>query len=345
MRKRGQFSPLFKYIFMLVAGAFILIFFVKFAMDYMGGAEQVEAYKLIQNFDDTLAIRAASERSFMPHDLGLETHLTFFEGTISSGQVSQETSRIVYSPQELTGKSIDIGTMEWLFPYKVDNFFYMTNGRYKHYFVYEGAAVESYIEEGIGRGGFLENLGIEVMPFNDLRSGISMIERSTAGFDRVRFVYVTEASTAKSVDRISKMMDGMENAEVVVIRPVSMKDEEEYGYVTFDDDELPYLGRAMLLGAVFVEGSEDYRFNFERAQQKFDTVTDVYISKARMVSNRAVMGSSCQSAGIVAQGLEGLKRVFVEKSIEEVSPEDLYRKIKVITEQNKDPGVGCPEVF
>ena len=100
----------------------------------------------------------------------------------------------------------------------------------------------------------------------------------------------------------------------------------------------------MLFGAVFVEGEDSYRDNFDRVQQKFDLVTDIYMEKARNIGNRAVMGTNCQSAGIVAQGLESIRRLFM-KDIEQVDPEEVYRKVKITIEQNKDPGVGCPEVF
>lgn len=327
---------MFKYLFMLIAGAFILIFFVKFAMNYLGTAEQVEAYKLIRNFDNTLAIRSVSEKSFAPYELGLETILTFYEGEISSGKVSQDTNRIVYSPQTLKGDKIYIGTMEWLFPYKVDNFFYMTNDNFKYYFVYDNP-LEDYVKNNLGRSIIVQNLGIDVITTNDLKADISTIERSTVAYEKVRFVYFTQSGNSRPIEG---KINSLTNAEFIIIIPETTE-ENEQGKVNFGTEEIPYLGRAMLFGAVFAEDSDSYVYNFDRANKRFVQVADVYINKARYIQGI----KKCSSAGIVAAQLDALKTGFVENKINEIDINHLMQRVDAVKKVNKDPGVGCPDVF
>ncbi|MFH1637059.1 MAG: hypothetical protein ABIB71_01390 [Candidatus Woesearchaeota archaeon] len=337
MEKKGQFSPLFKYIFMLVAGAFILIFFIGFAMSYMGGAGQVESAKSMMYFDNDLALKADAE-SLMDkdYDLKLKAVLTFSEGEIFSGRMSQKTSRIIYSPETLSGSVLYIGSMAWMLPYKVDNFFYVTNAQFKYYIIYD-SKWEEYVRDDLGTNPIVENLGIEMIAEKDLARAVATIDRSTADYEGVRFIYFGD-NAGRVEGRIGEIGD------LVVARPESIVEGEEYGTVGFGGEELPYLGRAMLFGAFFAADEESYAFNFERAQERFAGVTDIYIGKAKGIGGLTTL--NCNSARVISgnAGLEGLKRQ-VGKDIGAIDPGAIYGMVGSIVSQNKNPGEGCPDVF
>ncbi|MBU2637492.1 MAG: hypothetical protein KJ955_00815 [Nanoarchaeota archaeon] len=340
-------ESVFKYIFALIVGAMFIIFFVSFAMKYMGTAETMEANELVAGFDDYLLLRTGSRDATGPYDFSAQTTIEFDVGKIRSGTISRDTSRIVYAPAKLTGKSISIWTKRWAFPYPVDNFFYMTNDRVKHIIIYEPGSAEfvhelndeindSYRMDSPRK---YEAGGTRGEAFNQYLTAVTS-RYSTAA--KIRFVVVSTGANA-IVNAIKPKLP--KNADIISVSKDPDAEGWEYGTVKFGDDEAPYIGNEMIIGAMFTEDFSNYEFNLKRAMQRLVDVTEIYTGKADYLE--ASIGANCgNDYNLMKSNLVNFKSAAEDRTLDINDVRLLVTRAEGIKEANKQSfGGGCPVIF
>lgn len=332
-------ESVFKYIFAMIAGAFILLFFVNFAMKYISSEENVEAAELVSNFDNQLSIVSTSENGFKEHNLGLERDISFNRGRIVSGTAKKNSTNIVYSPKSLQGVKILLWTKKWVFPYAIDSFYYMSNDKYKYVAISDETSQE-FVDTLVKpkEGEISDSFKAVSFTFDKFQSQQSALSRSYSAFKKVRIAYFSDNP---SKDTIKKLSSSMKNADVIVIKRADTNDGEwSAGTVSFGQEEAIYVGLPMMIGAIFAEDFENYDFNLKRALGRFREVTGLYMKKAEFMQQRL---PSCEGyTGSV--GIGGLL-----KSIMDLGEGDAAKYAELSTaleESNKQNfGADCPSVF
>lgn len=334
-------ESVFKYIFALIVGAMFIIFFVGFAMRYMGAAETMEARELVASFDDYLMLTSGSIDSTSPYTFGSQTTIEFELGKIRSGTISRDTSRIVYAPATLTGKSLTIWTKRWPFPYPADSFFYMSNDRTKQVIIYDSGSAD-FANELVDE--INDSYSIDQprkyssdSRFNDYITAVGQ-HYSTAS--RIRFVVISEGAPS-IVNAIKPNLP--KNGGIISISKDPGADSWEYGTVKFGDDEAPYFGNAMIIGAMFTEDFSNYEFNLKRAMQRLSDVTEIYAAKADYLERS--IRESCDY-NPMKNTLLGFRDMAEDRSIDINDAKMLAQRAESIKEANKRSfGGGCPVIF
>ena len=134
-KKRGAIEVQFNWVFVLIVGALILIFFINISNAQRKNADQTLAFDLLSKVDlimsGALAIPKTGQIFDMPNiDFNLEC------GRISTSGVSRQfPDRIVFGPDLIKGKRLVIWSQDWTVPYKVSNFLYMTTSGVRYIIV------------------------------------------------------------------------------------------------------------------------------------------------------------------------------------------------------------------
>lgn len=344
-------ESVFKYIFALIVGAMFILFFVGFARNYITQADSVDANVLVSGFDDYLMLLSGSTDSTVKYDFGADTAIQFSRGELRSGtNAKRPTNRIVFAPTQLKGKKLIIWTKRWAFPYPIDNFFYMTNEKYKQIIIYDtdtSGFVNEFVDE------INDTFAIDPPKKRDFLTPQNLALMATAykPYTKVRFLII--AKNPLPANTLANIKNVVKNADIVSV--IIEKDEEsgddewkEYGMLEFGGKEMPFLGKEMILGAMFAENADEYRFNFNRAMQRLMDITDIYQKKADMM--RPLDDTKGCQYGLFSQSLSGFKSkadaIAGENEISTGAISQLAEQAKAMDENDKEnSGIECPAVF
>ena len=136
MGKRGMIELHFNWIFVLIAGAVIFVFFINIVNKQRDFSEIKSSGTIITNLDSILIGAQVSTKTVnmidMPKvDIGFECN-RFFIGSLPK----QIKSNVVFAPGLLKGKNMITWTLDWNTPYRVTNFLYITDPQLRYVVVY-----------------------------------------------------------------------------------------------------------------------------------------------------------------------------------------------------------------
>jgi len=329
--KKGDFSPVFKYIFALVAGGLFLSFFVGFAMKHKEQQGTIETGRIVFGFDDLLTLFSASSDSSITYpEQGFPStvELKILGDKITSGKISRPTTKTVFSQETLKGRQFFIWTKRWQMPFTVDNFFYLADGRVPIYIVYDEDSEDTAKELTDKYSGFPKNFKVDRLHADTDQKTMSAIMAKLADYSRIRFIILS----SKKPD-----LKGFTAAETRTIKPADIDGETswEYGTIEFKDGKSTYLGKEMLIGAMMAEDKEAYEKAKGKAMEKLGLMARLYEKKAELLE-RTCPG---QYAAIAA-ALRSLSTAEPEDDLESYA-----KGIAALKESNHEFESGCPEVF
>ncbi|MFH1971927.1 MAG: hypothetical protein ABIJ18_00440 [archaeon] len=324
---KGQVDESFKYIFGIIIGAMFLVFFIVFAWRYIAYAGSVSDADLATAIDNDLVAFSVSESAQHPISYSRDMDITIFEGKITPKGLgySKYTGKVIYSPLELQGEEFYVATKTWFLPYKVTNFFYITDKNTFYVIVYDQGS-EKFKEEMVdGYSAMPDNFVFEAYEQNNLIDNMKALEEVTSGYEQVRFIFLTEQNFEPELDDYS------------VISVTSTDEEFEYGKVNFEDGSSIYLSKEMLIGAFVAENKDAYDYNLELALEELQDITTIYYEKSKFLSSRM---PQCEYAS-VRTALNNYKSYIGD--VESYTGYSSY--VETVDKANKNLGGGCPEIF
>jgi hypothetical protein len=322
MNKKGQMSEMFKYIFGFVVGSFFLLFFIGFGYQYMDFSGSMSSAELVTVLDDDLTAFGVVYGGEKTIDYNQNLELTISEGRIISGGQTKSTDKIIFSERFMEGEQIGLATRELALPYSVGNVYYLDDGGTWYIVVYDSNTDDVFDE--LNFPNFMSVLEVDV---NDL--DLDSIEGVAGAYDRVRFVLFTSSNVNINMD--------FENYDVLEVTSIIDDEPYTYGSVDYGDDDVIYVGQEMLIGALLVDGADEYNYNLDVMFDKLSVVTGVYYEKSKFVSSRM---PECDYNSIKT-GLNNYKSYVGSTE----SASSYYSKIVNLEDLNKVLGGGCPEIF
>ncbi|PIN80910.1 hypothetical protein COV16_00210 [Candidatus Woesearchaeota archaeon CG10_big_fil_rev_8_21_14_0_10_34_8] len=341
MKKRGMVSPVFKYIMALITGTMFLLFFINFGLQYMKTQESFDAYRLTSGFDDILSALGSSIDSETSYSFPLTRIILEPDKDgknryiLSAGKSTKSipSYKIVFAPKDLTGKSLSILTKRWYMPYGIDNFFYLTNERYKYFLVYNDetknlvydiAGPDDEVTPEISK-----KFGIETVDENTLLTNIPKIEK----FQTPTFVLFQENVN------LEQKLNSISNAKV---RIINLNEKDNFGEILFEDGQkIPFIGKPMLIGAIFAENSKTYDYSTSMALNKLGVITKIYQEKLRMIAQKPQF-FTCNQYTLIKKSFDTL--ISLTRSYEK-DPNEYINLVEVLEETNQVLGGDCPEIF
>lgn len=310
LHKKAQISPVFKYIFVLVAGAIILIFFIKLALQTEKGGTEVIKAEVLHMLDASLQALSVSTYSsgVIPTPPWPQTvHIKFGteancgKFTIEGQKYFVPVERIVFGPSEMKAKQLQAWTMSWHFPFRITNFFFLMNSKSKYYLIHNGN--EDFVRR-ISSYAPATSFEIEHFPKNfDVKPVDSAPASKPETLDMVKVNYFTT---------INGVLQGLKGSSIKA--SASCEDEEEQSYKCFGRVEFydgsqktgdsTFIGRELMFGAILADTVEEYECQYGKALDELERMTDLYITKAEKLKAKK---QSCDKYDFMIDRLSNMK--------------------------------------
>lgn len=292
--KKAQISSVFKYIFVLVAGSIILLFFIKFAIQTEKGGQEIIKTEILHMLDSSLQAFsiAESSSSLIPNTpWPKQVHVKF--GTKANCgkfmMVGQKffvpIERVIFGPSEMKARQLQAWTISWRFPFRITNIFYLTNPGSKHYLIYDSSneqflrKISSYppATKAFEMDHFPKNFGIRIVNSEiEPRSKLKTL-------DMVKVNYFEQKSGVGQ---------GLKGSYIKASPECEDENEESYkcyGEITFFDGNQEtgtstFVGREMMFGAIIADSYEEYECQYSIALRELERLINLYTTKAQKLN-------------------------------------------------------------
>jgi hypothetical protein len=310
--KHGQISIQFNWIFILIVGGIILLFFGSVIKTQTSLSKSKIATTILNDLD---AISTGAEVSRgtiqvinIPNlDLGFRCSETCScTYSLSNIQVPYG-DKILFSPNQIKGSRMLAWTFDWSMPFRVTNLVYMTSPEVKY--VLLDTTADDFPDELFDSlpPRIMEIEESEELIYNKQLQDVNNVDRvEKEGNYKTRFIAFDD-SYQFNQGIPTNYLDVADTA----VTALRVRGNKEKGTLTFfkkvDDDwipesnELPYIGESMLYAAIFSENKEIYQCGIERIFEKMQYVTDVYRLK-----NDDLIANSNPNCAVLHQGVEDI---------------------------------------
>src|SRR3989338_9100253 len=104
--RKAQLSSSFNYIFALIIGGIVFMFFVGFAYKFMGFADSVSAAELVNSLNDEFGAFSASDSAEKTLDFSSSVSFRVYQGELMSDGQSKTIDHAIFAPFEVSGDTI-----------------------------------------------------------------------------------------------------------------------------------------------------------------------------------------------------------------------------------------------
>ncbi len=259
----------FNWVFILIAGAAILLFFGSMVMKMKDlsarSASQDTVMQLEKKFSVSLTQLGKTEEMDFP---GKELIISCAE--VRSGKASETIADPIFSPENVKGAKLITLTKAFYMPFHVTNFLYITSSSVRYIIVYEETSEDSKtLAENIKK-----DMGDKI--------SVELIEEGKVGDLQDQGHYKTKIVFVKTTPRYTNKLKGdvkavqiTETDNELIFLDKNMDPEGGDGksiYLSTDINEY----RETILGAIFAENKEAYECSLKRAIKKLNMMSKLY---------------------------------------------------------------------
>lgn len=260
--KKG-FAISFKWMFSMIAGVIILVFFIRFAFLQTGMNEKLEDREILASLSDQLESFSIAAKSNKEIDIGKEVNIKFRCENLSIGMYSKEMNKVIFA-RDISGRKINAWTLSWKYPFRTGNFFYLSDDKTKYYFFT-----------------YTNDLRYEQVPsrFNKIiKTNFDLEEvKRSVGENKAVLVFFNRPNFDASLD----------NIKAVYI-------DEDAGKVLFYNEgkESFFFGDELLYGAIFTADYEEYKCLLSNSIKRLKEIAYIYKDKAEKLK---IKSNNCRS--------------------------------------------------
>ena len=282
MHKKAQIEAGVNWIFIIVAGAIILLFFASVAAWYKSNQETKISGQVVVKLDSMFTSAIESPRTAKRVSIpDLPIHFTCDDDCnefgcpsyFSGGAVSRDSAtEVVFTMANLEANNLISWSLNFKIPYKVTNFLYLTNDQIRYIIIYDTStedlfeAVNDVLSENphLNLEAFFDDGSLEFEDYND---------------DFVRVVSLIQ-NTYQEDDFEEFFSDSDFDF-------VEVSGNEISGSVFYGSEltGVQYYGIPMLIGAIFSENSEFYKCNVNKALLLSSYVSYVYEKRTEWIES------------------------------------------------------------
>lgn len=319
--KKGVISVQFNWVFILIAGVLILLFFGSLVLKMRSASDTSIAETIMTNMQTIMTGAEVSVRTINPIEIP-NTEIRFSCDSMSVGKLSTTITKnkIVFSPTVIKGRKLLAWALDWNSPYHVTNFLYLTTPNIKYVFVNP---------TGDYANGLYDLLPEEINKIRvDDISGIT----NTGNYFRLIFF--------NDLPEVPLALISAPNNDVSAINIISNKIEfynkrgSEFIQIGLAAD---YLGEPMLLGSLFSQDIDDYKCNLKKAFNKLNIVTQVYKKRTEVLAE-----SGCAPY----YDTDPFSYIITHSKDDNIDINEINRKIEEIKRYNKNlQSESCPTLY
>ncbi len=330
---KGQMSSSFSYIFALIIGSIMFMFFVGFAYQYLNFAGSLSAAGLVTSLNDEFAVFSASDSAEKTLEFSSRLSFRVYEGKLTSEGQSKTIDHVIFAPFEIDGENIFLATKSFEIPYRVGNLFYIADGKTMYVVVYDSSSEEVIQNLQSSYNSLPSSFPVQVVSTTQLSSDMQTLYELTASYENVRFVFFS--STKDYEDKIAQVFPNYEILEV----SSSLEDYSAGEIVYPDGEEVVYIGYPLLIGAIVSGDAYMYTYNLNKVMEKLSRLTSVYYDKTKFI---AAQLPNCDYAAMKT-ALNNYKSIAGSEELSSYS--SFLAKLELVESANKGLGGECPEIY
>jgi hypothetical protein len=280
--KKGQIQVTFNWVYILIAGAVILLFFIGLVVKQKAVSEENLATDVVRVMKSIFTGAGVSEKTKNFVDIsGLADYTLYFNceegatdfGIKDRGKPSQNTIDPIFAPLEIKDTQLVLWSLPYKMPFKVIDFTFVTALKTKYYFLGNNDFIDEFINSthGFGNINRIDDPS-EIDPQRNYQFRI--IDFSGAGFisqgipenlkriddDKVTAITFTGSN---QVDYYQKFGSTWKKLNKEPVRVVSISGERD----------------AAKYAIIFSGNADTYKCNMQKAFTRLRYVLDVYSSK------------------------------------------------------------------
>ncbi len=267
MDTKGFSSDIFRWVLGMIAGAVILLFFVRFAYQHSTVSTTLQQQELLQHLHDQLTALGASESSTQTISLPKNSELSLDCRSLSSTSAYVSTPHIIFSPSSLRGDTLQVATTLWRYPFPVAPLYYLSTGDIRYVFVYDDATfpfVSSFSFPSLFRS---QTLHVRQFDF-------SALQRQHASAQRLVLVFFTSIPSPSSLLSSRQPPIDLFDVDLSTSTITYQNTREHFTYLT---DEL-------LIGAILAPLT--FSCQHDVLLERLHSVASIYASKARLLRQK-----------------------------------------------------------
>ncbi|MFH1408910.1 MAG: hypothetical protein ABIH34_03310 [Nanoarchaeota archaeon] len=280
--RRGVIQIQFAWVFILIVGAIMLVFFFSFSQRLKSSAEGEHLLEVRQKLSSILSNAKQSTGTFFKIQLPKEELIATCNG-ITLGDFDAIDVGEAFSPdliQSIKGETY-LWIQDWNIPFKVENFIYITTPEVRYVIVDDKDSQKADVLFDLLPDAITKEKLEITTNLNDVMNGIQ--EKRNY---KVRIVYIG----TETPDAVPPLLSSPDESDITALKiePEIHPDYGVYdthGTVTFYENQermfvkveepKPYVGQAMVYAAVFAERYDHYKCVMERAFVRLKQVTEV----------------------------------------------------------------------
>lgn len=288
--KKAFIETQFNWIFIIIAGGFILLFF----FSVVNKQKQVSDIKITETIkSDLRAILTGSKVStgtaslIGTPDLEIKCDCQGY----SIGKLSPIKQGAGFSPSLIKGYSLMAWALDWNMPFRVTNFLYLTSPQMRYIIVNDTDGFAEQLNATLPPKTIVQDKKTKILMNKEFVSDLSNIQDKNNY--KVRFVFFNHDPIG--TEGISNL-DSMKDKDVTAVNIIPSSGFDSYGELRFFEKSngiwsqvVPnpithYIGKASLVGAVFTDDIEIYNCNMKRAFKDLSIISEIYINRTGVLA-------------------------------------------------------------
>lgn len=325
--KKAQFEIQFNWIFVLAAGAVILLFFSVAMFKQKSVSEQTTNLAVLRNLE---AIITGAEVSTGTVNF-LDTPKIEIDFECNQHRIGSASKRFeiisVFAPYSIKSNKMITWTLDWNLPYRVTNFLYLTSPNIRYILVGDDDLARDMNKT------MPKELNKELVKVSELW------EIENENDDKVRFVFFNINVDNSVIQEFKKMKD-----EDVTALKVGTNGEigtieffEKEGNIFSAKGTSYYLKKPSLIGAVFTDDVEMYNCVMNNAFKKLNIVTEIYKKKTEDLQSS--YGTSSCATYHTLENIDDISRyainIITSREFNLPKLESINLASKALEQQNK----------
>lgn len=288
--KRAISAQMFHWIFILVAGGVILLFFITIVSSVRSSSENKMSISMIENLDAIFSGAQASDNTVSMIPAPPQTSIEFIcdrdgyselavAGTIAG---KQNANRILFAHAEVTGRQFIAFTRGIDIPFKVDNALFLTDRGIRY------AVLDSQTQPQFA------STVMKLLPSNISKMIVPVSKQGASDlFDAVKPEGVREIVLVVYGQPLMDIGDLAEAkvTQVVVNSNALLRDgtlqylRTSRGKVVAQEGFHYYFGPTMLLGAIMSENGDYYECAIAKFFEKAEVISQLYAERSRILGD------------------------------------------------------------
>ena len=283
--RRGQIQLTFNWVFILIAGAVILLFFVGIVVKQKAASEQQLGTDVVRILESIFVGAGASEKTKNSIDTSglidytLEVGCSEGVGQFSikgKGERRQNVPDPIFAPQELKASRLSLWSLPYKLPFKVIDFLFVTSENTKYFLIGDDAFLTEFLNE---------TEPDEKAQFRINREKARDILSIDPGQNyQVRIVDVTGSAVREGipVPRLLERMDDAAVTAIVFVEPKMahyyQKQGSRWRKIGLPVPIVSLSGKrdAAKYAAIFAGNGEVYQCNMQKAFRRLEYLNEIY---------------------------------------------------------------------